>query len=113
MTTESYAGVAPCGCPNPDLTHYIGWHLRANHPAVRMLPGIVGWNLRRPTVEECEMVSRDTSYSVPGTALLDDGDTVIETDQDPEAQAHLAAACEAFGMCDAAHVIPAGVYLEE
>jgi hypothetical protein len=31
----------------------------------------------------------------------------------PEGQAHLAEAFECFGMCDEAHVIPAGVYLEE
>jgi len=45
--------------------------------------------------------------------MLDDGDTVVETTPDPEAQAKLAEAFELFGMCDMAHVIPAGVYLEE
>ena len=77
------------------------------------LPDMVGWNLRRPTVEECELVGRDTSYAGHAGLLFDDGDTVIETAPAPEAQEHLARAFEHFGMCDSAHVIPAGVYLEE
>jgi len=78
------------------------------------LPDMVGWNLRRPTVDECELVGRDVGYAKPlATVMLDDGDTVVETTPDPEAQAKLAEAFELFGMCDMAHVIPAGVYLEE
>jgi hypothetical protein len=40
---------------------------------------------------------------------------VIESihNDNPESMAKLADTCEALGMCDAAHVIPAGVYLEE
>jgi len=79
------------------------------------LPDMIGWDIRRPTIEECELVGRETTYADgnAGAVLIDDGDTVIETSSDPEAQAKLAEAFEAFGMCDAAHVIPAGVYLEE
>lgn len=78
-------------------------------------PNMVGWNTRQPTVEECELVGRETSYAEPleGSGRGDWGDYVIETDPVPEAQAHLAEAFEWFGMCDEAHVIPAGVYLEE
>ncbi len=80
------------------------------------LPNMIGWNLRRPTIEECELVGRSTAYAAGddgGAVMLDDGDTVIETRSQPDAQANLAEAFEWFGMCDEAHVIPAGVYLEE
>jgi hypothetical protein len=74
------------------------------------LPDILGWNARQPTVEECKAVGRETDYAEPGWPW---GDYVIETSPNPEAQAKLAEAFEVFGMCDSAHVIPAGVYLEE
>lgn len=79
------------------------------------LPDMIGWNVRRPTEAECDLVGRDRFYASgsPVGVTVDDGDTVVETSDDPEAKMHLAAAFESFGMCDAAHVIPAGVYLEE
>ena len=40
-------------------------------------------------------------------------DFVIETPSSPEGQAAFVKAVVAFGICDAAHVIPAGVHLEE
>jgi hypothetical protein len=83
--------------------------------AERYLPDMVGRNARQPTVEECELVGRDPGYAEPLRRfhIFDAGDYVIETSTDPEAQAKLAEAFELFGMCDAAHVVPAGVYLEE
>ena len=36
---------------------------------------------------------------------------VIETPRLPAAQVRLAEAFELFGMCDEAHVIPAGLYM--
>jgi hypothetical protein len=79
------------------------------------LPDMIGWNARQPTVEECELVGRDVFYAEPlkGSGIGDCGGYVIETSANPDAQAKLAEAFELFGMCDAAHVIPAGVYLEE
>jgi hypothetical protein len=79
---------------------------------LRRLPDMLGWECRRPTVEECELVDRETSYAEPGP-VFDAGDYVVVTIAAPDAQAKLAEALEGFGMCDAAHVIPAGVYLEE
>jgi hypothetical protein len=74
----------------------------------------VGWNTRRPDVEECLLVDREVSYAdaCPDEQIRD-GDYVVEVDGEPEAREHLARAFELLGMCDAAHVIPAGVYLEE
>ena len=63
-------------------------------------------------MEECELVGRDVEYA-RSVGLVTEGDHVIETSDAPEAQAKLAEAFELFGMCDAAHVTPAGVYLEE
>ena len=77
------------------------------------LPDLIGWDIRRPTLEECELVGRDTGYAEPGPARLDDDDAVIEVDGGKEALEHFAKALELLGMCDAAHAIPAGVYLEE
>jgi hypothetical protein len=77
-------------------------------------PVVPYWNpikVRRPTVEECRVIGRDISYA--SAKWGDGGDCVIETIEEPDAQAALAKACEDLGMCDAAHVIPAGVYLEE
>ncbi len=76
--------------------------------------------VRQPTAEECELVGRDVFYPQP----FDDGeqadyralgDYVIDSifHEDRDAMAKLADVCESLGMCDAAHVIPAGVYLEE
>jgi hypothetical protein len=140
MTSTTAQPVAKCGCPIPPEVasgevQSLGWHLTANH-----LPEVVeaiqsslrlasddldilerfalwsrlGWPARQPTVEECELVDRETSYAEPleGSGIPDWGDYVIETPSDVEAQTHLARALELFGMCDAAHVIPAGVYLE-
>ena len=78
------------------------------------LPDMVGWNARQPTAEECELVGRETSYAERvGATIASWGDYVIETEAVPDAQNALAVAFELFGMCDGAHVIPAGVYLEE
>jgi hypothetical protein len=77
-----------------------------------MPPNTIYWNARRPTVEECELCGRDVSYAEPLGVIME-GDYVIETDAQPDAQAKLAEAFELFGWCDSAHVIPAGVYLEE
>jgi excisionase family DNA binding protein len=79
------------------------------------LPDMIGWNARQPTVEECELVGRDVFYAEPlkGSGIGDCGGYVIETSANPDAQAKLTEAFELFGMCDPAHVIPAGVYLEE
>jgi hypothetical protein len=79
------------------------------------LPRMVGFDARQPTVEECELVGRETSYAEPheGSEVRDWGDYVVEVDFDDDAKEHLAAAFEAMGICDEAHVIPAGVYLEE
>ncbi len=87
-------------------------------PRAKYLPDMFGWNRRQPTVAECELVGRDVFYAegdYPRGIIPDGdyGDYVIETASVPVAQAKLAEAFEAFGMCDAAHVIPAGVYLEE
>ncbi len=71
----------------------------------------ISWDARRPTEEECEFCGRDIGYAAPGPVF--EGDYVIQTSAAPDAQAKLAEAFELFGMCDAAHVIPAGVYLEE
>lgn len=85
------------------------------HRPERYLPDMIGWNVRRPTVEECELVGRDPWYAEGSSAgvIVDDGDTVVEISASADAQEHLARAFEAFGMCDCAHAIPAGVYLEE
>jgi hypothetical protein len=79
------------------------------------LPDMVGSNLRRPTVEECELVGRDVEYAAGMSTGVhrDDGDTVIVDKRRPRSAGASARAFEAFGMCDEAHVIPAGVYLEE
>lgn len=78
---------------------------------------MIGWEVRQPTGEECVLVGRDVGYAEPAPAgmpvLLAGGDVVIETSSDVGAQKLLAGALEMFGRCDAAHVIPAGVYLEE
>jgi hypothetical protein len=58
---------------------------------------------RRPTAEEAAFVGRE-NYG---------GDSIIETQSVREAQAMLAEAFELLGMCDVAHVLSAGVYLEE
>jgi hypothetical protein len=80
-----------------------------------ILPDVIGWRVRQPTVQECELVGRDVLYAEPvlGSSRADWGDVVVETDAIPEAQAKLAEAFEMFGWGDDAHVIPAGVYLEE
>ena len=76
--------------------------------------------VRQPTAEECELVGRDVFYSQPfdeggQTDYRALGDYVIESihNDDPELMRPLATLCECLGMCDEAHVIPAGVYLEE
>jgi hypothetical protein len=75
--------------------------------------------VRQPTAAECELVGRETSYSEPYGGDHNDwrelGDYVIESIHRCEADLmqELAETCESLGMCDAAHVIPAGVYLEE
>lgn len=78
---------------------------------------LIGWEVRTPTAEECRLVGRDVCYATPPEAnmpvLVAGGDMVVETSSDRNAQAALALAIELFGRCDAAHVIPAGVYLEE
>ncbi len=75
---------------------------------------IVGWQARPPTAEECELVGREARYSAADPSEPQAwGDYVIETARVPEAQKCLARALELFGMYEATHVIPAGVYLEE
>jgi hypothetical protein len=125
MTTQF---VAQCGCPIPPEVasgevESLGWHLTKNHPEVRMttttgIPLRTPFGtVRQPTAEECKFVGRDTSYSAEPYAPISDwrdlGDYVIETSCEADTKATLAEACEQLGMCDAAHVIPAGVYLEE
>jgi hypothetical protein len=80
---------------------------------ISQLPDMIGWNARQPTVEECELVGRETGYAAGNFPIQLWGDYVIETPDDAEGREHFARALEAFGMCDVAHVIPAGVYLEE
>ena len=60
-----------------------------------------------------ELVGHDTFYATAVGGGVTEDDYVIETASEPEAQAKLAEAFGLFGMCDDAHVIPAGVYLEE
>ena len=111
--------VAKCGCPIPDDAGGLGWHLKENHPEVCTNPsgwfvrGKLQWSARQPTVKECELVSRDESYTNPWDDPGGWGDYVIEVEGDHQAKSVLALACELLGVCDAAHVIPAGVYLEE
>jgi hypothetical protein len=75
------------------------------------LPDLIGWNLRRPTLDECALAGRDVGHATPGPVLNGD-DAVFETSDTPRGQAHLAAAVVAFGMCRHALVVPAGVYVE-
>lgn len=77
-----------------------------------MLPSRLRWHVRQPTVQECELVGRDVDYAEPEPSG-EWGDYVVQTPECPEAQAKLAEALEAFGVCDSAHIVPAGVYLEE
>lgn len=37
------------------------------HPTKR-LPDMIGWDLRRPTMEECKFVGRETIYALSGSA---------------------------------------------
>jgi len=72
--------------------------------------------LRQPTEEECKLVRRETSYSVPYATddYRDLGDYVIETfTDDPAAVAALAEACDKFAIGDEIHTISAGIYVEE
>ena len=70
--------------------------------------------VRQPTAEECNLVGRSTAYSEPFEVVHDNyaavGDYVIETPSwiDFEEKSKLVEVCEAWGICDAAHVIPAG-----
>ena len=70
--------------------------------------------VRQPTAEECNLVGRSTAYSEPFAGVDDNyaagGDYVIETPSgiDWEDTSTLVEVCEAWGSCDAAHVIPAG-----
>jgi hypothetical protein len=111
--------VAECGCPYDPVYDEgsLGWHLVENHPEMQLRLRTPFGVIRQPTAEECELVGRETSYSEPFATFdyRDLGDYVIESihNDNPESMAKLADTCEALGMCDAAHVIPAGVYLEE
>jgi hypothetical protein len=73
--------------------------------------------VRQPTAEECELVGRDIRYSEPYEHRCDDwrdlGDYVIANDAEPEALAAILDACLELGMGDDAHIISAGIYVEE
>jgi hypothetical protein len=131
--------VAPCGCPyDPEYDEdSLGWHLRENHiedgfddvfgslelvrealEGLRTVspPALVQrlkWRARQPTAEECRQAGRNPAYAEPFDDPRGWGDFVVETGGDLDARAKLAEALEAFGLCDEAHVIPTGVYLEE
>jgi hypothetical protein len=58
---------------------------------------------RYPTKEEAQTVGRE----------FPNGDEVLIAAGDESDRAALADVLEPNGMCDAAHVIPGGIYLEE
>lgn len=95
----------------------VGWHLTENHPETWFRLRTPFGTIRQPTREECLLVGRDVGYAEPSPILdyRELGDYVIESrsSDDPAAMARLAETCEELVNCDAAHVIPAGVYLEE
>jgi hypothetical protein len=94
--------VAKCGCPyDPEYDEgHLGWHLAENHPEMEghML------RTRYPTKEEAELVGRE----------FPNGDEVLLLPFVEEVQRQIVALIfEDAGICDAAHSVPAGVYLEE
>ena len=59
--------VAECGCPyDPEYDEgHLGWHLIANHPENWFRLRTPFGTIRQPTIEECELVGRDTAYAKP------------------------------------------------
>ncbi len=73
----------------------------------------IHFELRLPTVEESELFDRDPNDRNGGLPFIWACDTVIDTPDHPEAQAHIAAALQLLDWCAVAHVIPGGgVYLQ-
>ena len=121
MTTRNPTMVAECGCPyDPDYDEgSLGWHLIENHPPMFTPLRTPFGFIRQPTAEECELVGRHTVYSEPcdDGDLHDDyrelGDYVIANVGNVPGMEALRDACLELAICDDAHIIPAGIYVEE